>query len=456
MVALLLCAGAFLLCYFAGRRSLVAGLGAVIGVGYFYGILRANVPTTFSHFIFDAGVLGFYATWLLKPFTPEDRVRIRRLLPWVTVLIAWPMVLLLIPIQDPLVQLVGLRAHIFLLPFLLIGARLRSEEVDRLVGVLAVLNLVAFSFAAAQFVFGIERFYPRNPVTELIYRSNDVISATALGAYRIPAIFANASSFGGTMVITLPLLLGAWVQKGGSFWRRQLLTLALAASVLGVFMAASRVHFLVLAAILLIASLSGRLGATGYAAWAVLLSGLGWAISRDGRLFERFLSLNWETLYLRLTWGMNEGFADLIFRYPLGNGLGGGGTSMPYFLQHLIRNPMWIENQYGSILLEQGVPGLLLWASFIFWVFTRRTTPRSDRWHFGRRLVWYAAAAYFAQGMIGVGLLSSVPFTAILLLSIGWITVRQPREAEKAVRPLPAPPVPAAAAPAPPSALSHA
>ena len=41
------------------RRALWAGFMATMVVGYFYGIVRANLDTTFGHFIFDFGVIGF-------------------------------------------------------------------------------------------------------------------------------------------------------------------------------------------------------------------------------------------------------------------------------------------------------------------------------------------------------------------------------------------------------------
>lgn len=438
MVALILCVGAFLLTLAAGRRSLVAGLAAALGVGYFYGILRANVPSAFSHFIFDSAVLGLYATRLLRPLPVTDRLRLRSLIPWLTLLVGWPVLLLLVPNQDPMVRLVGLRANIFFLPFILLGARLHRDEMERLTLWIAGFNLVAFSFGLMEFLVGIEPFFPRNEVTELIYRSNDVNTGTLLGGYRIPGTFGNAASYAGSMVITIPLLVGMWTQARKRSWQSYLLTASLAGTVLGVFMAASRSNFMVMAVLLAVGTLSGRLGATGLAMWTMLLGGLGWAISTNERLFNRFMSLNLDTLVERFSWSMNEGVVNLLFKYPLGNGLGGGGSSLPYFLQPLIKNPMVVENQYGAILIEQGIPGLVIWLAFLFWVFTRRTTPRNDPWLPGRRLAWYACATYFAMGLIGVGTLTSVPFSAMLLILVGWICVRQPAP-QPAPLPSPAP-----------------
>src|SRR5262245_3669465 len=99
-----------------------------MGIGYGYGIIRANVPQALSHFIFDAAVVGLYLAQLGRPLRPEVRQRMRGLVTWVTVLMVWPVFLLFIPFQHPLVQLVGLRGHMFFLPFLLLGARLTRED----------------------------------------------------------------------------------------------------------------------------------------------------------------------------------------------------------------------------------------------------------------------------------------------------------------------------------------
>lgn len=446
MLALILCAGAFLAAYLAGRRSLVSGLAVVITVGYFYGIVRANVTSALSHFIFDAAVVGLYATQLFRPLPAEERVRIQPLTLWVVLLIGWPILLLLLPLQDPMIRLVGLRAHIFLLPFLLLGARLRRDDVERLVIYVAALNVVAFAFALAEFFLGVERFYPRSEVTELIYRSTDIHTSSVFGAFRIPAIFANASLYGGVMVVTLPLLLGLWIQKRASGWRRSLLTTSLVVTVLGVFLAAARIHFVVLVALVFVTLLSGRIGAWGRVGWVMMLGGLAWIVSTEERLFQRFLTLSGDTILERLSWSLNRGFVEVMFGYPLGNGLGGGGSSVPYFLQHLIRNPIVIENHYATILVEQGLPGLILWLGFIGWVLLRRTTRPDDPWAFGRRLAWVTSGAYFAQGLIGIGLLSAVPFTVLFLLGVGWLSVPQTADAaetadETAAEPAPELPV---------------
>jgi hypothetical protein len=53
--------------------------------------------------------------------------------------------------------------------------------------------------------------------------------------------------------------------------------------------------------------------------------------------------------------GVNGSFLELPENYPLGNALGGGGTSIPYFLQPLLKEPIGLENEYARIIAEQGL-----------------------------------------------------------------------------------------------------
>jgi hypothetical protein len=114
-----------------------------------------------------------------------------------------------------------------------------------------------------------------------------------------------------------------------------------------------------------------------------------------------------------------------VMNHPLGNGLGGGGTSLPYFLQDRVRDPVVIENEYGRIMAEQGIPGLLIWLAFLLWVFTRPAPRRSDPWFAGRRVARLWCAISFAIAPLGTGLLTAIPGTATLMLFVGWITTAQ-------------------------------
>jgi hypothetical protein len=153
---------------------------------------------------------------------------------------------------------------------------------------------------------------------------------------------------------------------------------------------------------------------------------VGWGVWSDQRL-QRFTTLSDNDYVTRRVRGsVNMTFFDSISTYPIGNGLGGGGTSVPYFIQDRLEKPVALENEYARIALEQGVPGLCLWAAFIMWVFTRSFLAPNDAWHLARRLAWVVGAADFALAMTGTGLFTSVPHTCLMLVSVGWIAVRSP------------------------------
>ena len=393
MISIGLCAAAFLACVYMGRKSLVAGLCTLMAVGYAYGIVRANLPDGFSHLIFDAGTLGLYAAQLTRRQPVWQHMRSEDVRNWLTVLIAWPMFLFAMPWQDPLIQLVGLRGSIFLLPFVLLGSRLTGDDVYKLGLWFAVLNVGAGLLAAVEFTIGIEPFFPRNAVTDLIYRSKDLANYTA---HRIPSSFANAHSYAATMVLTIVIIAGAWVQGHHGKWQPRLMGAGLLASVLGIFMSATRTNALILFALIATSMFTGKIKAGYRFRWVLLLLVVAYGVSGEERL-QRFRSLQDPGFIVqRIGDSVNRSFIDLVRAYPLGNGLGGGGTSVPYFLQDRIRNVVMMENEYARILLELGIPGLCMWALFVGWIFTRRHIEKKDMFYVGRRLAYVACACVFA------------------------------------------------------------
>jgi hypothetical protein len=435
MEGVVLCIAAMLACFIAGRRSLGWGLGVVMTIGYGYGIARANLPNPMMFFVFDAGAVGLYAALVTRGLNPGQRERVAVVMPWLVVLIGWPLLLFLFPVQDPLIQLVGLRAQIFFVPFVLIGAMLELDDWYFLANWFAVLNVVAFAFAAGEYVLGIQRFYPINAMTMIIYTSKDVVGHSA---YRIPATFINSAAYCGMMVSTMVLLLGAWVQRRGrklDFW---LLSAAIVASVLGVFMGASRSQTLILFAMLGLMFLMGRLSAKIVLRAAVVVAIVGWIVASNPRL-QRFTSLG-DTDYvearLDYSYRIGESFVDAAIKYPMGNGLGGGGTSVPYFLRDRLRDPVGMENEYARIMLEQGIPGLLVWLAFIVWVMVSPLEKRKNPWRVGLRLARIYLLIAFAAGVTGTGMLNSTPETAVLLILVGWVsTARFALAVEKTAAP---------------------
>jgi hypothetical protein len=422
-MALPLCLLGFVASFALARWKLVAGLASVLTAGYLYGILRANYLSTFAHFIFDAAVLGFYLGLIGRKLPPAVRQRAEPMRRWMLLLIGWAVVMFLLPLQHPLIQLVGLRGNAFLIPFLLVGSWLQAREARLLALWLAALNLLALAFAGAEYFRGVPAFYPLNPATEIIYNSNDVAGYTA---YRIPATFVTAHSYAGTMVITLPWLIGAWLQPGGRAWQRLLLAAAVGAALLGIFLSATRVNVVLVFLLLLLVMFSGQMRRQQWLAWLLVLGGIGYLVSSQERL-QRFLSLgDTEQVVGRIEGSVNLNFLELAGKYPLGNGLGAGGTSIPYFLHYLITDPVIMENEYSRILLEQGWPGLLLWLGFIVWIVRRRPANRREPWYLGRHLLWYTCLASFGLGILGIGLLTAIPQSAIFFLGIGFLTTRVP------------------------------
>jgi hypothetical protein len=428
MIALLLCVIGAIGAFLAGRRALWAGCFVVATSGYGYGILRANLFTPYSHFIFDAAVVGLYAAQFgpgsrRTPATPRPALN-----TWMIILIGWPLLLLFLPFQPLLISIVGLRGNMFLLPMILLGSRLRSFDLRRLALGFALLNLVALAFGIAESIRGIEPFFPIGPMTSTIYGSQD-----SGGEHRIPSLFQNAHTYAGVMVATIPFLFGAWVQKSGSRNQKLLLALGLGAAFMGVLMAQTRTNIVVAGLLIVIASLTGKIGAVKRWIWILAIAGIVFAAMNNAR-WQRYKALDADSVTDRIAGSVNRTFFEILIEYPMGNGLGGGGTSIPYFLASRVNQPIGAENEYARILLEQGIIGLIIWVGFVIWFLTNRSAFQKDDWLVGRRMAWWVCAFGFCSAPMGVGLLSSIPNTFLFLLSTGWTSVKPIGEPQPVLR----------------------
>ena len=428
MIGVALSVGALVGTFVIARKSLVPGIVAAIAFGYAYGILRANFFDTASHFIFDAAVLGLYVARIGDINRTFATAGCRHFKHWVTLLLAIPLVLFFVPMQDFMVQLVGLRANAYLLPFLLIGAILTRHDWYRLALWLACLDVIAFLFGGAEYLLGVRRFFPYNAVTEIIYRSGDVGLGHNL---RIPSVFGSSHVYGGTMVLTVPLLVSAWMQRRREIWQKNLLIAGLIAAILGVFMSAARLHFVVLVVLLTVATLSTRMRPIYRVGWIVLLVVAGYVVGTQDRM-QRFTTLD-DTQYLqdRLNASVNTTLFGVMIDYPFGNGLGAGGTSIPFFLADRVHTPVAVESEWGRIELETGWIGLVAWCGFLLWVFTRPQPHRNDPAFLGWRLAWIAALCYFASGFIGIGLFTAIPQTALLFMLVGWVATHRAEQDDR-------------------------
>jgi len=429
MFAISLCLVALLTTYWAGKkRSMGMGLVVMLFWGYFFGIMKANLLTTYSFFIFDAAVLGFYLSQ--KGLMAGDQ-RSSGLKIWAWLFILWPVVLLVLPFQPFLVSMVGLRGSILFIPMLMAGSRLRGNDLRQLTLGFAVLNLIALAFGGAEYFLGMQRFYPVNAATLNIYGAADV----AGGFHRITAIFATAHLYGGTMASSVPFLIAGW-EFAHTQKTRWFILLGTAAALMGVLLSATRLNFVICGALILVTVLNGRMATRKRVVIALLILAMIGVAMRNSR-FQRFKSLSdTENVEERISGSVNRSFFEILVEYPMGNGLGGGGTSMPYFLEGQVRNPIGLENEYARILSEQGVIGLLLWVSFVIWFLSRfKKVFARGPWATCRRLVWCLSVIGLGTGAIGIGMLTAVPTTAILLLGIGWTATDMREEARDTRRP---------------------
>ena len=419
----ILCIVAFITCLMLAARSLGWGIAVALAVGYLNGIMRGNISDAGTTFIFDSSLLCVYTGHFFlahKDALTLDQSRTAK--QWMTILMIFPIMLSLLPLQHPLIQLVGLRAAIYFLPFLLLGTRIRDEDLVIISRVLAVMNMVAFAVAAGEYFLGVERFFVESSITTHIYNSRDV----GEGFNRIPATFLSAAGYGGTMLLSIPFVVGRALARSVARFERLLMIAASLAALTGIFGCGSRspVAMLVLALAIFWALNRFSLKYFGLILLGTLLVG---TIVVTNERFQRFLMLaETDKTLTRAEMSVNMQFFDALTNYPLGAGLGRAmGTSIPYFLQDLAPEQFGAENEFSWLVIEQGWIGLGLWLSMLIWLFTTRRFNQSDPNLVTMQLAFGVTLVQWGTAFIGVGTLTAIPSTAMLLLSMGLL-MRQP------------------------------
>jgi hypothetical protein len=186
-------------------------------------------------------------------------------------------------------------------------------------------------------------------------------------------------------------------------------------------MAASRTHAVVLFLLIIVGTLSFQMRPSMMGLWLSIILVTGWFVFQDQRL-QRFATLkDTDAIAVRIGGSVNANFATAVIDFPMGNGIGAGGTSIPYFLSDRLDNPLWIENEYARIQLELGLPGLAIWLAFIAWLLATGLKRSAGNRSLGRRLAFAATVAYFFSGMTGTGLVTSIPQSVLILFFLGWI-----------------------------------
>jgi hypothetical protein len=412
----LFCALAFITCLLATAVNWRHGLGVLLVWGYFFGILKAHFFASMGHFIFDAATVGFYAALIVRPPTRGEKSKWAHVLNWVIALSVWPLFMAMVPIQHYLVQLVGLRGNMFWLPGILVGAMLDRPGRTILSYTLAILNIIAFSFALGEYFLGVEVFIPENDVTLIVFNSSDI----AGNHKRIPSTFTNAHAYAMAMLATLPWILGEIVDRKKYYGSEMILVGGLITGIMGIFVAGPRLPVAILGTLFFLCLLTGRVNIGFIIVLAIVGTIVGYFVAQNERM-QRFTELqNIDAIVSRIT-GYEVSFLDVLLDHPMGNGMGAGGTSLPGFAQALLERGVILENEYARILLEQGLPGLLLWVGFIIW-FIRRPVHRLDPYKMSKFLIWFLTLISFSTAIIGTGLMTSIPTTLLFFVGIGYLS----------------------------------
>lgn len=416
-------------------RSLGGGLICVITIGYFHGYIRANYLSVYTTFLFDAAILGLYLGFVLGHSARVGQLSRWALSGWVGLLLLWPGMLVFVPVNDFLVQLVALRATVWFVPVLLVASQLTAAELVQLARALAVLNLLALGGGLYVYYAGVEALYPFNAVTQIIYISRDVGSA---GYHRVPSFFLSAHAYGGTMLWTLPLLVERTFGVGVRWGERLLAASGLFAAVVGILLCGAR-QPAALALLMLPAAWGLARFHAGVGLLAVGLAGLGLILLEQSERFQRAKELlDTEQVERRVRLSANESFLELLLRYPAGAGLGSAyGTSIPYFLADRAPQAIGLENEFSRLLVDQGWLGVGLWLGFLLWLLGRPPPLRLEA-SFGLAVVFMHALVLvsWATAFIGTGLLSSVPGSVLMLAQMGVLA--RVREVQTAWRNRPA------------------
>lgn len=433
---------AFALALLATLRSLGWGLTAVVSVGYLNGLVRANYLGVFSTFMFDAGVLGLYAGFLAFRRPSSSLFRTTAGL-FVLLLTAWPVLVATVPMNDYLVQLVALRGTVWFLPVLLIALRLTAADLTTLARGLAALNLGALAVGLYEFQNGIEAVFPRNVVTDIMYRSGDVAGNTA---YRIPSTFLSAHTYGGTMLFTLPFCLDRLFGVRSHVLDRLLAGCGVVAAVAGMLLCAARSPLVVVGVAAVLSVAVTRLN-LWFLVGVGAITGLGVGLASTSERLQRAATLeDTEQVATRVGGSVNEGFLDVLVSYPLGAGMGRSvGTSIPFFLADRAKEQVGLENEFSRLTVDQGWVGLGLWLAFLVWLFVRPPHDRlSAPWQLGRVIMYSLLLATWGTAFIGTGVLATVPASVIMLAQMGVLAGGRGRPALE--------PPPAARKPFPPPA----
>ncbi len=410
----------FTTCFLLTARSLGLGFLGVFVVGYFSGVIRANEPGIATTFLFDFSLLGLYAGFATFRWDRAVALLNTTAGKFTLCIILWPTLLSLIPINALLVQLVALRATVWFFPVILISSQLKSSDLTIMARGLSILNVAALIGGVYIYYNGVESLYPQNAVTMIIYNSRDV---SGFEYHRIPSFFLSAHAYGGTMLLSLPFVLGRVLDRDVHLLERSILVSGSVAALFGIAMCAARQPAVLLFVAIFITWIATRFSLKfGIASVALFLAGL--LIVSGNERFQRITTLeDTEALSDRIRSSANENFFETIFEYPVGAGMGSSaGTSIPIFLSDSAPVAIGLENEYSRISVDQGILGLLLWLTFLVWLLYRFPSfSQTQPWGTTVTMAYSFVLTSWITAFIGAGTLSSIPGSVLLLACMGLI-----------------------------------
>jgi hypothetical protein len=436
MIGLVLCILAFTLTWRLGRRSLGAGIGCVAVFGYAYGFLRGVFLSPLTYVSFDVALCALYLARFTMPADLETRRRARRAVPWAIALTSWPFICALyspfLPnTQSPMIQLVGIRAVAIMVPMLVLGAQLTRPDMDKLSIVFACLNLAALGLGIYEYFYGLEGLFEFNTSTQIALSSKDITEG-GVNFHRIPSSFLTAQHYGLTLGLSVPFVLHSVDSSRG--WRRVLSWSGLAAALIGVFLCGTRLPVCSLVVAAVVTLFSMRLRPTTLLAFGIVVGITFYAVANLER-FQRFMTMK-DTAMVESRFVLsNAGFLDAITRLPMGAGLASGFTPVPLMLSaSKVPSPILLENEYGNMVVEEGVIGFALWVGMILLASLSRvrltflTTPATA---INLRAI---VVMSWLMAMMAAGARDAVPSGPLLLLLTGACLTVVPNEEVSARR----------------------
>lgn len=396
-------------------------------------------------------LLLYLAFWAQSLRGRETRPSFRFLSP-LAVFAAWGLLQVFNPRSpSPVYGLLGLRMYFFYVPLLFVGyALVRSERDLRrfLVFTLALAAVVA-GLGIAQGIVGLDFLNPGELAPEL-HLARLVRQAPITGALvpRPTSVFVSDGRFAWYMLVAF--LLGV----GGTAYAlalrdRKTLILAAATGIVAaaIVVSGSRGTFMyalgstaILAAALQWGS-SRPLRARATRATQLVLLGIGLGIVLVLVLFPEAVGARWAFYYETIApWSPTSELAWRVWGYPvanllsafsfpgwlLGYGIGTSSLGVQYVtgLLGLPASEVGVESGYGTLILELGILGPLLWLLWtIALVREGWTVLRRLRWSalfpVGAAVLWFAFLLLFPFTFGGMQPYQNFVFNAYLWLLLG-------------------------------------